>query len=222
MKHTIISPSGITEVEYTDAEVTLHNEVKAAADAKAAAGGGALAGAGAGAGAAGAGAGAVAAGGAVGGTTTGSEAAATPLSGIQNTVDPNAVTAKDKLPLTAVANYSTGSDIPIGLKGSEQALKGTTAGSIDVLDAVNRAGRQDINPYAIAGQDALRTQRALAGLDGQAAFDAAYQESLANIQNMFDFLLGRRMVNPKTNEADRGDINDGGYEKTLDEVLGEL
>ena len=36
MKHTIISPSGITEVEYTDAEVTLHNEVKAAADAKAA------------------------------------------------------------------------------------------------------------------------------------------------------------------------------------------
>ena len=52
--------------------------------------------------------------------------------------------------------------------------------------------------------------------------DAAYQESLANIQNMFDFLLGRRMVNPKTNEADRGDIDDGGYEKTLDEVLGEL
>ena len=98
-------------------------------------------------------------------------------SGIQNTTDPNAVTAKDKLPLTAVANYATGSDIPIGLKGSEQALKGTTAGSIDVLDAVNRAGRQDINPYAIAGQDALRTQRALAGLDGQAAFDAAYQES---------------------------------------------
>ena len=98
-------------------------------------------------------------------------------SGIQNTTDPNAVTAKDKLPLTAVANYATGSDIPIGLKGSEQALKGTTAGSIDVLDAVNRAGRQDIYPYAIAGQDALRTQRALAGLDGQAAFDAAYQES---------------------------------------------
>ena len=98
-------------------------------------------------------------------------------SGIQNTTDPNAVTAKDKLPLTAVANYATGSDIPIGLKGSEQALKGTTAGSIDVLDAVNRAGRQDINPYAIAGQDAVRTQRALAGLDGQAAFDAAYQES---------------------------------------------
>ena len=98
-------------------------------------------------------------------------------SGIQNTTDPNAVTAKDKLPLTAVANYATGSDIPIGLKGSEQALKGTTAGSIDVLDAVNRAGRQDINPYAIAGQDALRTQRALAGLDGQEAFDAAYQES---------------------------------------------
>ena len=110
-----------------------------------------------------------------GGTTTGTPAA-TP-SGIQNTTDPNAVTAKDKLPLTAVANYATGSDIPIGLKGSEQALKGTTAGSIDVLDAVNRAGRQDINPYAIAGQDALRTQRALAGLDGQAAFDAAYQES---------------------------------------------
>ena len=110
-----------------------------------------------------------------GGTTTGSPAA-TP-SGIQNTTDPNAVAAKDKLPLTAVANYATGSDIPIGLKGSEQALKGTTAGSIDVLDAVNRAGRQDINPYAIAGQDALRTQRALAGLDGQAAFDAAYQES---------------------------------------------
>ena len=110
-----------------------------------------------------------------GGTTTGTPAA-TP-SGIQNTTDPNAVTAKDKLPSTAVANYATGSDIPIGLKGSEQALKGTTAGSIDVLDAVNRAGRQDINPYAIAGQDALRTQRALAGLDGQAAFDAAYQES---------------------------------------------
>jgi hypothetical protein len=110
-----------------------------------------------------------------GGTTTGTPAA-TP-SGIQNTTDPNAVAAKDKLPLTAVANYATGSDIPIGLKGSEQALKGSTAGSIDVLDAVNRAGRQDINPYAIAGQDALRTQRALAGLDGQAAFDAAYQES---------------------------------------------
>ena len=110
-----------------------------------------------------------------GGTTTGTPAA-TP-SGIQNTTDPNAVAAKDKLPPTAVANYATGSDIPIGLKGSEQALKGTTAGSIDVLDAVNRAGRQDINPYAIAGQDALRTQRALAGLDGQAAFDAAYQES---------------------------------------------
>jgi hypothetical protein len=110
-----------------------------------------------------------------GGTTTGTPAA-TP-SGIQNTTDPNAVAAKDKLPLTAVANYATGSDIPIGLKGSEQALKGTTAASIDVLDAVNRAGRQDINPYAIAGQDALRTQRALAGLDGQAAFDAAYQES---------------------------------------------
>lgn len=110
-----------------------------------------------------------------GGTTTGSPAANP--SGIQNTTDPNAVTAKDKLPLTAVANYATGSDIPIGLKGSEQALKGGTAGSIDVLDAVNRAGRQDINPYAIAGQDALRTQRALAGLDGQEAFDAAYQES---------------------------------------------
>ena len=52
--------------------------------------------------------------------------------------------------------------------------------------------------------------------------DKAYQQSLANVQNMFDFLLGRRMVNPKTNEIDRGDIDDGGYEKTLDEVLGEL
>jgi len=52
--------------------------------------------------------------------------------------------------------------------------------------------------------------------------DAAYQESLANIQNMFDFLLGRRMVNPKTNEIDRGNIADGGYELTLDQVLGEL
>lgn len=107
-------------------------------------------------------------------------APATPLagnSGIQNTTDPNAVATKDSLPSVASANYATGSDIPIGLKGSEQALKGATAGSIDMFDAVNRAGRQDINPYAIAGQDALRTQRALAGLDGQAAFDAAYQQS---------------------------------------------
>ena len=140
----------------------------------AAAGGGAAGGAAAG-GAAGGGAAGTPVATGTGGTTTGTPAA-TP-SGIQNTTDPNAVAAKDKLPLTAVANYATGSDIPIGLKGSEQALKGTTAGSIDVLDAVNRAGRQDINPYAIAGQDALRTQRALAGLDGQAAFDAAYQES---------------------------------------------
>ena len=136
--------------------------------------GGAAAG-GAGGGAAGGGAGGTPVATGTGGTTTGSQAANP--SGIQNTTDPNAVAAKDKLPLTAVANYATGSDIPIGLKGSEQALKGTTAGSIDVLDAVNRAGRQDINPYAIAGQDALRTQRALAGLDGQEAFDAAYQES---------------------------------------------
>ena len=136
--------------------------------------GGAAAGGGAG-GAAGGGAGGTPVATGTGGTTTGSQAANP--SGIQNTTDPNAVAAKDKLPLTAVANYATGSDIPIGLKGSEQALKGTTAGSIDVLDAVNRAGRQDINPYAIAGQDALRTQRALAGLDGQEAFDAAYQES---------------------------------------------
>ncbi len=101
----------------------------------------------------------------------------TASSGIQNTTDPNAVAAKDSLPSVASANYATGSDIPIGLKGSEQALKGATAGSIDMFDAVNRAARQDINPYAIAGQDALRTQRALAGLDGQAAFDAAYQQS---------------------------------------------
>lgn len=137
--------------------------------------GGAAAGGGAAGGAAGGGAAGTPVATGTGGTTTGTPAA-TP-SGIQNTTDPNAVAAKDKLPLTAVANYATGSDIPIGLKGSEQALKGTTAGSIDVLDAVNRAGRQDINPYAIAGQDALRTQRALAGLDGQAAFDAAYQES---------------------------------------------
>ena len=136
--------------------------------------GGAAAGGGAG-GAAGGGAGGTPVATGTGGTTTGSQAANP--SGIQNTTDPNAVAAKDKLPLTAVANYATGSDIPIGLKGSEQALKGTTAGSIDVLDAVNRAGRQDINPYAIAGQDAVRTQRALAGLDGQEAFDAAYQES---------------------------------------------
>ena len=152
------------------AMAAFNNQTSATAPAAPLAGGAAAGGGAAG----GAGAGTPVATG-TGGTTTGTPAA-TP-SGIQNTTDPNAVAAKDKLPLTAVANYATGSDIPIGLKGSEQALKGTTAGSIDVLDAVNRAGRQDINPYAIAGQDALRTQRALAGLDGQAAFDAAYQES---------------------------------------------
>jgi len=52
--------------------------------------------------------------------------------------------------------------------------------------------------------------------------DKAYQQSLANIQNMFDLILQRRMVDPKTNEADRGDKFDGGYELTLDQVLGEL
>jgi|5_EtaG_2_1085323.scaffolds.fasta_scaffold28839_2 hypothetical protein len=52
--------------------------------------------------------------------------------------------------------------------------------------------------------------------------DKAYQQSLANIQNMFDLILQRRMVDPKTNEIDRGDKFDGGYELTLDQVLGEL
>jgi hypothetical protein len=80
-------------------------------------------------------------------------------------------------PAMATTTYNVGAEIPIGLRGSEMALKGGALGTIGMLNALNVASRQDLNPYATAGQDALRTQRALAGLDGQAAFDAAYQES---------------------------------------------
>jgi len=80
-------------------------------------------------------------------------------------------------PAMATTTYNVGAEIPIGLRGSEMALKGGALGTIGMLNALNVASRQDLNPYATAGQDALKTQRALAGLDGQAAFDAAYQES---------------------------------------------
>ena len=52
--------------------------------------------------------------------------------------------------------------------------------------------------------------------------DIEYQKSLAEIVNMFDMLLQREMVNPKTGIAYRGNEPSGGnYKLTLDEVLAE-
>ncbi len=143
----------------------------------AAAGGAAAAGAAAGA-AGGASAAVPAGGAAAGGAAAGGAVpAAAPAGGAA--VDPNALSLSGKANAVVgvPAATTTGASIPTGLKGSELALKTGALGSIDMLDKVNQAARSDINPYAVAGIDALKTQRALSGLDGQDAFDAAYQAS---------------------------------------------
>jgi len=103
------------------------------------------------------------------------------------------------LPQMATTQYQTGSEIPTGLRGSEMALKGGATGAIDLLDMLNRTGRQElanqyglglqqaearaqdasgfIQPYQQAGETALQQQMALSGALGQDAFNAAYQES---------------------------------------------
>ena len=103
------------------------------------------------------------------------------------------------LPQMATTQYQTGSEIPTGLRGSEMALKGGATGAIDLLDMLNRTGRQElanqyglglqqaearaqdasgfIQPYQQAGETALQQQMALSGALGQDSFNAAYQES---------------------------------------------
>ena len=103
--------------------------------------------------------------------------AATPVATGAPAATPAAGGFAAQSPAMATTTYNVGAEIPIGLRGSEMALKGGALGTIGMLNALNVASRQDLNPYATAGQDALKTQRALSGLDGQAAFDAAYQES---------------------------------------------
>lgn len=52
--------------------------------------------------------------------------------------------------------------------------------------------------------------------------DIEYQKSLAEMVNMFDLLLQREMVNPKTGTVYRGnEPSGGGYKLTLDDVLTE-
>ena len=82
-----------------------------------------------------------------------------------------------QLPAFATTNYSTGAEIPTGLRGSEMAMKGGAQGAIGMLNQLNVASRQDVNPYAQAGLNALQQQQALSGALGQEAFDAAYQAS---------------------------------------------
>ncbi len=82
-----------------------------------------------------------------------------------------------QLPAFATTNYSTGAEIPTGLRGSEMARKAGAQGAIGMLNQLNVASRQDVNPYAQAGLNALQQQQALSGALGQEAFDAAYQAS---------------------------------------------
>jgi len=82
-----------------------------------------------------------------------------------------------QLPAFATTNYSTGAAIPTGLRGSEMARKAGAQGAIGMLNQLNVASRQDVNPYAQAGLNALQQQQALSGALGQAEFDAAYQAS---------------------------------------------
>ena len=93
-------------------------------------------------------------------------AAAQPMGGFQA-----------QLPAFATTNYSTGAEIPTGLRGSEMARKAGAQGAIGMLNQLNVASRQDVNPYAQAGLNALQQQQALSGALGQAKFDAAYQAS---------------------------------------------
>ncbi|MDC1355598.1 hypothetical protein N8205_02005 [Flavobacteriaceae bacterium] len=82
-----------------------------------------------------------------------------------------------QLPAFATTNYNTGAEIPTGLRGSEMARKAGAQGAIGMLNQLNVASRQDVNPYAQAGLNALQQQQALSGALGQAEFDAAYQAS---------------------------------------------
>lgn len=105
--------------------------------------------------------------------------AATPSAGTvtadSGTSVPAGFSAQPGAMATTVNNV--GAEIPIGLRGREMALKGGALGTIGMLNNLNIASRADLNPYALAGQDALKNQRALSGLDGQDAFDTAYQQS---------------------------------------------
>lgn len=124
--------------------------------------------------------------------------------------------AESQIPMT-----STGSQIPTGLRGSEQALKGGATAALAMLDEINRVGRQDLtsgataaqttyNPFVTAGTDALATQRALSGLDGQAAFDAAYQES-----PQMAFLREQGMRANLAGAAATGGLGGGNVQKEL-------
>ena len=103
------------------------------------------------------------------------------------------------MPSVATTAYTTGAQIPTGLRGSEIALKGGAAGAIQMLDQINRSGRGDlagrynagltaaqeaattakgyISPFQTAGTEALKLQQDLSGMNGKAAFDLAYQQS---------------------------------------------
>ena len=112
---------------------------------------------------------------------------------------PAATGMETLMPSVATTAYTTGAQIPTGLRGSEIALKGGAAGAIQMLDQINRSGRGDlagrynagltaakeaattaqgyISPFQTAGTEALKLQQDLSGMNGKAAFDLAYQQS---------------------------------------------
>ena len=112
---------------------------------------------------------------------------------------PAATGMETLMPSVATTAYTTGAQIPTGLRGSEIAQKGGAAGAIQMLDQINRSGRGDlagrynagltaaqeaattaqgyISPFQTAGTEALKLQQDLSGMNGKAAFDLAYQQS---------------------------------------------
>ena len=171
-------------------------KAKAAADAAAVSGGATGGSVG---GAVGGATGAVGAGGSVGGAVGGSVGGATGAVAAPQVVLPAATGMETLMPSVATTAYTTGAQIPTGLRGSEIAQKGGAAGAIQMLDQINRSGRGDlagrynagltaaqeaattaqgyISPFQTAGTEALKLQQDLSGMNGKAAFDLAYQQS---------------------------------------------
>lgn len=136
------------------------------------------------------------------------------------------------MPTMATTQYATGSEIPTGLRGSEMALKGGATGAIEMLDQLNRVGREDLttryetgleqaraaadtatgymDPYQTAGQTALQQQMALSGALGQDAFDQAYQES-----PQMAFLREQGMRANLSGAAATGGLGGGNVQKEL-------